>query len=293
MAIYYYDEYTKKFNSRNFGDDINPFIFDHLLPERIIEDDKICIIGVGTLINEATIQNVAHFEKKIVFSSGVGYSKKGDDLNFDDSWIFICVRGPLSSEKLKLPKSKGVTDGAIFLSQILKLKETKKDGIAFIPHVNTHWTCGPILENLCKSIGIEYLVPDVEFDTFIKVVAESKCVITEAMHGAILADTVRTPWYPIKIHNALPFKWQDWCQSMELDYTPVELPPLWYKENLNLYRKSTLFVKTKIMSTKIKGIIKNDAFILSDEVVFDKKLSAMNSKLDELIDTFDNLKANT
>jgi succinoglycan biosynthesis protein ExoV len=51
------------------------------------------------------------------------------------------------------------------------------------------------------------------------------------MHGAIIADTLRTPWIPVKCYsNILEFKWQDWCGSLNMRYEPEILPEVWDAE---------------------------------------------------------------
>src|SRR3569623_1144475 len=50
--------------------------------------------------------------------------------------------------------------------------------------------------------------------------------MTEAIHGAIVADTLRVPWIPVACSpEVAPFKWIDWTQSLGLDYRPIRLPP--------------------------------------------------------------------
>ena len=50
-------------------------------------------------------------------------------------------------------------------------------------------------------------------------------VIAEAMHGAIIADTLRIPWIPVVASPAIdPFKWRDWTASLDLPYRPWQLP---------------------------------------------------------------------
>jgi succinoglycan biosynthesis protein ExoV len=55
--------------------------------------------------------------------------------------------------------------------------------------------------------------------------SRAKLVVTEAMHGAIVADTRRIPWIPITIApDTLPFKWRDWTLSLDLPYEPIIVP---------------------------------------------------------------------
>ena len=43
----------------------------------------------------------------------------------------------------------------------------------------------------------------------------------------IVADALRVPWIPLVTSpRILSFKWQDWCQSIELTYQPQFVPPL-------------------------------------------------------------------
>ena len=53
-------------------------------------------------------------------------------------------------------------------------------------------------------------------------------MITEALHGAIVADALRVPWMPVSsYHTILPFKWEDWCRSVGLAYAPSSVPTFW------------------------------------------------------------------
>jgi succinoglycan biosynthesis protein ExoV len=50
-------------------------------------------------------------------------------------------------------------------------------------------------------------------------------VLTEAMHGAIVADTLRVPFVPLVSSREISsFKWMDWTLSMDLPYRPIRLP---------------------------------------------------------------------
>jgi succinoglycan biosynthesis protein ExoV len=73
-----------------------------------------------------------------------------------------------------------------------------------------------------------YIDPHGSVEEVLRSIASAEVLFTEAMHGAILADTLRIPWVPVQAYKHIcGFKWRDWCQSLALDYHPVRLLPLW------------------------------------------------------------------
>lgn len=281
MAVYYYQDYGLG-GSRNFGDDINPKLLGHLFSKSIIDSESICIMGIGTILSDEHLNNVSHYKRKVIFSSGVGYGKL--NRSFDDSWDFVCVRGPNTSAKLALPPEKGICDGAILLSEIYPVKAYQGDGpVVFIPHVESSWKSREGLETACRNLGIEYLVPDQEFDTFVKVVQSASLVITEAMHGAILADTMRIPWVPVEFHFHNEFKWKDWFSSIQLDYVSYPLKPLFWKRGTGLLSKLKLpyqMVKYKLFERSLNHVMQNQTPILSKE----SHLKDLQNSLKERVD---------
>jgi succinoglycan biosynthesis protein ExoV len=60
----------------------------------------------------------------------------------------------------------------------------------------------------------------------LRVLSEARLVVTEAMHGAIVADTLRIPWIPVVCSPEIAtFKWRDWTASLDLPYRPIKIPP--------------------------------------------------------------------
>ncbi|WP_157755400.1 polysaccharide pyruvyl transferase family protein [Marinobacter salinus] len=252
------------------------------MPE-IIESKEVCIVGIGTLINDKNVNFLRNFPKKIVFSSGVGYG--GLTRTFDDSWDFSCVRGPNSAEQLRLKKERGICDGAVLLSDFYPVipKQQRNEGIVFIPHLKTDWSAGIPLSKMAKRAGASYLPPNVPLDEFIAAVSGADLVITEAMHGAILADTMRVPWIPVNVHEHNRFKWEDWFSSLELKYQSHSLSPLiWNPTKHGYYRYLKIpyqLIKEELFLRSLKQVIAYSEPILSS----DKILSAKKEKLYECV----------
>lgn len=290
MAIYYFDKHPKEYNSRNFGDDINPFLLGRILSDSILKSEKVCVLGIGTIINDVHINAVKHFEKKVVFSSGVGYGTLTE--NLDDSWDFVCVRGPRSAESLSLPTEKGICDGAVLLSDFFDVKpQEKRDiGVTFIPHIATHWSSGiPLGRSVC-ALGMNYLTPDVEPEIFIDQVSRSKLVITEAMHGAILADTMRVPWIPVSICEHLNYKWMDWFDSMDMKYQiSLVKPTLWnprtpqWKVGVKIPYS---YLKSILVRRSIAGVRDNVGSVMSNDAVLSERKKALYDCVDYINKTY-------
>lgn len=283
MAIFYYKDFVEEFGSSNFGDDINPFLISRLFSPSILESENLCLVGIGTLLNDKNVSAISDFKKKVVFSTGVGY---GDiSAVFDDSWEFVCVRGPYSSKKLHLTEDKAIADGAILLSDFYSvIPESKRDSSAIlVPHIKTHWSSGNVLHRVCEAIGLKYLPPDIPYECFIKEVSKSKVVITEAMHGAILADTMRVPWIPVVFHEHLSFKWLDWFSSMGLDYSVnYVVPKLWNPRTdsfRSVLKRPYQATKEVFFKKKLNKIIKNVDPILSSESVISDRKSKLYEKV--------------
>jgi succinoglycan biosynthesis protein ExoV len=216
MKLHFYSKDT------NFGDAVNTWLWERLLPGCLDEDDRIRFGAIGTILNGS----MPAAERWIVFTSGVGYPPLPPDFG-SPAWNVVAVRGPLSAAALGLTADAAVTDGAILvaaLPEYAPLPEKERDGVVFVPHHRTEpahaW------RTAAERAGIEYLSPLTESREVIARLRRAKRVLADAMHAAIIADAMRVPWIPVATSPHInTFKWLDWTLSMKVPYVPVPLSP--------------------------------------------------------------------
>ena len=212
------------FRSRhgNFGDDLNGWIWPELLPGLWDEgEDGVTFVGIGTILNRL----VPDSRVKLVLGSGVGYAPLPDGLH-DGSWRFLAVRGPLSARAAGLPAETAITDGAILLGVLPGLARPESErtgGTVFVPHVSSAEDGG--WQEICERLGFTYVDPRWDFHRVFALIGNARLVMADAMHGAIVADTLRVPFVPLVSSSEISsFKWMDWTLSMDLPYRPIRLP---------------------------------------------------------------------
>ncbi|WP_134680295.1 polysaccharide pyruvyl transferase family protein [Paracoccus ravus] len=204
----------------NFGDEINRFIWQRLLPPGFLDEDPSeLFLGIGSIIWD-------HYPAKAikhVIGSGYGGYTAVPDIS-DGTWNFAWVRGPLTAEKLGLDRSIALTDAAILLRAIDLPVATVNVGPAFMPHFESaargNWS------QVCARAGVTYLDPRTEPLELISRIRGANVLVTEAMHGAIVADALRTPFIAVTpTHPSHRYKWEDWAQSVEISLKQVQVMP--------------------------------------------------------------------
>jgi len=204
----------------NFGDELNTYMWPRLLPRDFLDDDDgELFLGIGSILWE-------HYPKearKYVFGSGYGGYAAAPDVH-DGTWDVIFVRGPRTAAQLDLPPSKGICDSAILLRKLDLPAPAEDIGIAFMPHFHSfsrgHWP------EACAQAGIRLVDPRDDVEKIISEIRGARMLITEAMHGAIVADALRTPWLAVRpIHAENAAKWSDWAESLGLDLSHHPLQP--------------------------------------------------------------------
>ncbi|HMA14855.1 MAG TPA: polysaccharide pyruvyl transferase family protein [Kiloniellaceae bacterium] len=205
----------------NFGDDLNLWLWDWLLPGYRDAQPDVLLVGVGTVLKQGLLpDNLC----KLVIGSGVGYGAPPQIAGRRD-WDVRCVRGPLSAEQLGLPAHCAATDPAVLVGDMPEFRNLPKlHDVLFVPHwqsaVHGEWAA------VAKAAQIGYLSPCGDAKAVIRAIAQAKLVLAESLHAAIVADTLRVPWIAVKTHNDLhAFKWRDWTASLGLEYRPETVPP--------------------------------------------------------------------
>lgn len=205
----------------NFGDDLNAWLWERLLPGLWDHDSDVGMLGIGTIIGMET----PGLRKVKVFTSGIGYSGRPSDFS-SSRWEILGVRGPLTAQVLDLPASAIVTDGALLLRLLPEYQpvpEAERRGTVFMPH-HTALYAGN-WEEVCKRAGIEFISSRDESRRTLPRLAHAKLVLADAMHAAICADALRVPWVPLAISlRTHTFKWLDWTLSHKVPYEPLRVP---------------------------------------------------------------------
>jgi succinoglycan biosynthesis protein ExoV len=293
MKLFYY-------NGNNFGDQLNPFIFNKLLPGFFDGNDDEVFVGIGSILGFDEYKSA---RKKFIFSSGYG---KGNSKEYgalpkiDNSYHFLCVRGPLTAKILNIDPKLAITDGAALLRTLDFPPREKSFDYSFIPHKNTvfKYDWAP----LCKKAGINYVSPHEETEKVIEAILRTKVVMAESLHAAIVADVFRIPWVPFKTFYSInSFKWKDWTMSLNLPYDPMKLISLFQHDIMELLLQKSL--RNRFLSGKISrayGELQNKYIVpvvvkqlekLKDYPQYLSEDAILQSKTDALLDLIVKFKA--
>lgn len=203
----------------NFGDQLNATMWDQLLPQDFLDDNEADLfLGIGSILwDDLPTKPIKH-----VMGSGYGGYTGAPNVK-DGSWNVVWVRGPLTAAHLGLDPQLAITDAAVLVRTIQLPDPEPNLGAAFMPHFESvargNWN------EVCQLAGVTYLDPRADPVKLISQIRGASLVITEAMHGAIIADALRTPFVAVNptypSHRA---KWDDWAQSVGIDLRRIDLP---------------------------------------------------------------------
>jgi succinoglycan biosynthesis protein ExoV len=204
----------------NFGDELNAVMWRQLLPEGFLDEDAgELFLGIGSILWD----HLPRLPMKHVMGSGFGGYTSPPDVH-DGSWNVVWVRGPVTAARLQLDPRLAICDSAILVRATALPPPAAGSGTVFMPHFESaargDW------QRACTLAGIDYLDPRDGIEALLARIRGARLMMTEAMHGAIVADALRVPWIGV-----VPFfpqhraKWEDWALSLDIALRPATLPP--------------------------------------------------------------------
>lgn len=269
--------YWCRTNPQNVGDALNIWLWKRLIPDLESLDPSGTLFGIGSILDD----RLNSPGPKYILGSGARSNNHG--IRKEADLRIFSLRGPLTAMALNAPSKLAMTDPA---SMIFRLKENKCCGsdIGLIPYFSASQKTWSLI---AENIGYRFISPHLDIEEFLSELSQCKFVITEAMHGAILADSLRIPFFPIRANSAALegntniFKWNDWAESLSLQFEPINLPPLWTTDE-DSTRPTVIFkrsLKMKWIERKLKLITSSRNRVLSNEIILQNKLSQLEDAI--------------
>jgi succinoglycan biosynthesis protein ExoV len=226
--------------TRNFGDELNDLLWPQLLPGLLEPElgaghmpsvngcgpglsDNIApdlLLGIGSVLDARHSAD----RRKVVAGAGFGGYERPAKL--DGSWEIYWVRGPRTARQLGLPAAFGLGDPASLLPLVHPIVRPGADDIGtigFMPHFES--LARGAWPEAAAAAGVTLIDPRGEPETILGRIAGCRVLLSEALHGAIVADALRIPWVALvpvaPIHRA---KWLDWADAMDLTIDFQALP---------------------------------------------------------------------
>jgi succinoglycan biosynthesis protein ExoV len=205
----------------NFGDDLNLLLWKEILPPEMFDAEDIVMVGIGSILNEEMLPASKTRGKRVyILGSGASYGALPTGW---EAWSLLAFRGPLTAQLFNRPEA-AITDGAALMAAVpaLMRQQESRDLILFMPHHSSiergRW------DTVARACGYTFVDPQWHVSKILTYFSRAKLVIAEAMHAAIVADTMRIPWIPIWMSPDISaFKWRDWTSSLELPFQPVAI----------------------------------------------------------------------
>lgn len=292
MKLYFYRRSDDK---PNFGDELNLWLWDKVMPGVLDDNEEVAFFGIGTLLNNLVKERVPNAKKIVALGTGAGYNKGMP--NVDDSWKVYSLRGPLSALKLGLDPKLAITDGAALIRRVYKPTTKKKYKFSYIPHFTQSIIAGDDWQEICEELGIHYIDARWPIEQILQEICETEVLLAEAMHGAIISDALRTPWVPVQTSQwILPSKWIDWTMSLNLEFQPFpvtglnELRPEWRLGNVRSPKGSRTAMKKSYEHGLRKAAAKSQfAQILATckpQLSSDELIESHTCRLEEKVEEF-------
>ncbi|WP_428490697.1 polysaccharide pyruvyl transferase family protein [Rhodopila sp.] len=193
----------------NFGDELNTLLWPRLLPDFFDDDPAVRFLGIGSILD----RRHARVATKLVAGSGYGGYEAKPVL--DRSWVIHWVRGRRTAARLGLEAALALGDPAVLLPRALGLATAGGQDIGFMPHFESAgWGAW---QSVAAMAGVRLIDPRDPPPAILAAIQGCKLLLSQALHGVIVADALRVPWVAIRplaqVHQA---KWLDWAEMLEV-----------------------------------------------------------------------------
>ena len=219
--------YQWRGSHRNFGDELNSLLWPRLLPDFFDEDTATRFLGIGSILDNR------HDPKLTKVVAGSGYGGYQPRIALNDSWVVHWVRGKHTARSLGLPPAIGIGDPASLLPLAGLAPPRASRDIGFMPHFES--AIRGAWQDVSTRAGVTLIDPRDDPLAVIAAIGRCGMLISEALHGVIVADALRVPWIAVRplapIHRP---KWIDWAETLQLEIAFNGLPPSTVLERAHL-----------------------------------------------------------
>ncbi|CAI08554.1 polysaccharide pyruvyl transferase family protein [Aromatoleum aromaticum] len=264
----------------NVGDALNTWLWPKLVPRLSTLDVAGTLYGIGSVLDE----RLNSPGPKYILGSGTRSKEHGISPQTD--LRVFSVRGPLTAAALGISPKLGIIDPASMVARLYRINNPQRYEIGIVPYFSAPHDLWSIM---AERLGYQLVSPCLNVEAFLENLSRCKFVIAEAMHGAILADSLRIPWRAIRANSVEleggtnTFKWTDWCRSVELPFSPVALPPLWNNAKAKPRGEFRSKLKMYWIERKLRSISSENAWLLSSDSVLNDRLD----RLQDAVSTFE------
>ena len=203
---------------RNFGDELNTVLWPALLPDFFDDDPAERFLGIGSVLDRR------HDGGGLKLVAGSGYGGYQGPPALDPQWDIRWVRGRRTARVLGLPDDLGLGDPASLLPLCGFAPANRPRRIGFMPHFES--AMDGAWDSAASATGITLIDPRGDPLAVTAAIAGCHVLLSEAMHGVIVADSLGVPWIAIEplapIHRP---KWLDWADTLNLTIRFQRLAP--------------------------------------------------------------------
>jgi succinoglycan biosynthesis protein ExoV len=193
----------------NFGDALNTLLWPALMPGFFDADPEVRFLGIGSVLDRR------HDGPALKVVAGSGFGGYEPKPNLDQTWVIHWVRGPLTAASLGIDPKRALGDPAMLVPHALDQERRSGMDVAFMPHFESAergaWQQAAIMA------GVRLIDPREPPEAILAAIASCRLILSEALHGVIVADALRVPWIAVRplarIHRP---KWYDWAMTLDL-----------------------------------------------------------------------------